>query len=221
MEVEGVGRRVLEEARTIDRASYRWELIDLNALVANTTGGAMRAIRPKAPGTADVLTLTDVELPPPGPGQAQVAVTFAGVNFIDVYHRTGQYPLPAPLPLGREGAGVVTAVGPGVALAVGARVAWCDVGGSYAEAIVAPADKLVPVPDGVGLDVAAAVMLQGLTAHYLATSTYALTTGSRCLIHAAAGGVGLLLCQLARAAGADVLGTVSSDASKVVLPTES
>lgn len=172
----------------------------------------MRAIRPTAPGPADVLTLTDLELPPPGPGQAQVAVAFAGVNFIDVYHRTGQYPLPTPLPLGREGAGVVTAVGSGVALAVGARVAWCDAPGSYAEAIVAPADKLVPVPDGVGLDVAAAVMLQGLTAHYLATSTFALTAGSRCLVHAAAGGVGLLLCQLARAAGADVLGTVSSDA---------
>jgi NADPH2:quinone reductase len=172
----------------------------------------MRAIRPNAPGTADVLTLTEVELAPPGPGQAQVAVAFAGVNFIDVYQRSGQYPLPTPLPLGREGAGVVTAVGPGVALAVGARVAWCDVAGSYAEAIVAPADKLVAVPDGVALDVAAATMLQGLTAHYLATSTYALAAGARCLVHAAAGGVGLMLCQLARAAGADVLGTVSSDA---------
>ena len=172
----------------------------------------MRAIRPAAPGGSEVLTVSDAELPLPGPGQVRVDVAYAGVNFIDVYRRTGQYPLPAPLPLGREGAGTVAAVGPGVALAVGDRVAWADAGGSYAEAVNVAADKLVPVPAGVGLDVAAATMLQGLTAHYLATSTFALGPGTACLIHAAAGGVGLLLCQLARAAGADVLGTVSSDA---------
>lgn len=157
--------------------------------------------------------MSEVPPPPaPGPGQVRVAVAFAGVNFIDVYHRSGQYPMPFPIPLGREGAGVVEAVGPDVALAVGDRVAWCDVGGSYAEAVVAPADKLVRVPDATSLDQAAAAMLQGMTAHYLATSTYELRPGSRCLIHAAAGGVGLIFCQLARAAGAEIFGTVSSDA---------
>ena len=169
------------------------------------------AIRPAAPGGPDVLVPADVTLRPPGPGEARVRVAYAGVNFIDVYHRTGQYPLPAPMPLGSEGAGVVESVGPGVELAAGARVAWSGVPGSYTTGLIAPADKLVPVPEGLGLDQAAAVMLQGLTAHYLVTSVFALTTRQRCLIHAAAGGVGLLLVQLARTAGAEVFGTVSSD----------
>lgn len=173
--------------------------------------GAMRAIWPAAPGGPEVMLLGDVERGEPGPGQARVHVAFAGVNFIDVYHRSGQYPMPSPMPLGREGAGTIEAVGEGVTLQVGDRVAWCDVGGSYAEQIVAPVDKLVPVPDDTPLDRAAAVMLQGLTAHYLATSVFELKAGSRCLIHAAAGGVGLLLCQLARRAGAEVFGTVSTD----------
>lgn len=172
----------------------------------------MRAIRPRAPGGPEVMTLAEVAPGAIGPGQVRVKVAFAGVNFIDVYHRSGQYAMPSPLPLGREGAGVVVEVGAGVALAPGARVAWCDVPGSYAEEVIAPADKLVAVPDGTALDQAAAVMLQGLTAHYLATSTFPLEAGDRCLVHAAAGGVGLLLCQLARQAGAEVFGTVSSDA---------
>ena len=171
----------------------------------------MRAIRPAAIGGPEVLVTSEAAVAAPGPGEVRVKVAFAGVNFIDVYHRTGQYPMPSPIPLGREGAGVVEAVGAGVALAAGDHVAWCDVPGSYAEAVVGPAEKFVRVPDGASLEQAAAVMLQGLTAHYLATSTYELTAGSRCLVHAAAGGVGLLLCQLARAAGAEVLGTVSSD----------
>ncbi len=178
----------------------------------------MRAIRPTAPGGPDILTLSDVDLPDPGPGQARVKVAFAGINFIDVYHRTGQYAMPSPIPLGREGAGTVEAIGAGVALSPGDRVAWSDVGGSYAEAVLAPADKLVRVPDSTPLDLAAAAMLQGMTAHYLATSTYELRPGSTCLVHAAAGGVGLLLCQLASAAGATVFGTVSTD-DKAALAT--
>jgi NADPH2:quinone reductase len=171
----------------------------------------MLAIRPAAPGGPEVLTPGPLRLPDPGPGQARVKVAFAGVNFIDIYQRTGQYAVAAPLPLGLEGAGVVEAVGSGVAFRPGARVAWCAAPGSYASAVIAPADKLVPVPDGVRLEQAAAVMLQGLTAHYLMTSVFALHPGHRCLVHAAAGGVGLLLCQLARTAGAEVFGTVSSD----------
>jgi len=171
-----------------------------------------RAIRPAGPGGPDLLQPIDVEVPAPGPGRVRVRVAYAGVNFIDVYHRTGQYPLPAPLPLGLEGAGTVEAAGPGVELAAGAAVAWCGVPGSYATVIDAPADKLVAVPDGLDLELAAAAMLQGLTAHYLATSTFALAPGHRCLVHAAAGGVGQLLCQLAHQAGAWVAGTVSSDA---------
>lgn len=173
--------------------------------------GGMRAIRPGATGGPDVLTVAEVEEPAVGKGQVRVKVAFAGVNFIDVYFRRGEYPMPVPLLLGREGAGTVEEVGEGAAWQVGDRVAWCDVVGSYAERVVAPADKLVAVPDGLKLDRAAAVMLQGLTAHYLARSTFPLRAGHRCLVHAAAGGVGLLLCQLARAAGAEVVGTVSSD----------
>lgn len=157
------------------------------------------------------MVLRDVEPAAAGPGQARIKVAFAGVNFIDVYHRSGQYVLPSPLLLGREGAGVVDEVGAGVTLAPGDRVAWADLAGSYADELVAPADKLVAVPATTSLEHAAALMLQGMTAHYLATSVYELRPGSRCLIHAAAGGVGLLLCQLARAAGAESYGTVSTD----------
>jgi NADPH2:quinone reductase len=175
------------------------------------------AIRPAAPGGPEVLAPTDVELPPaPAAGHARVRVRFAGVNFIDVYQRSGAYPLPRPLPLGQEGAGEIEALGadvdPALGLAVGTRVAWSNVLGSYASHLDAPAERLVAVPAGLTLDQAAAAMLQGMTAHYLTRSTFPLAAGQRCLIHAAAGGVGQLACQLARAAGATVLGTVSTDA---------
>lgn len=172
----------------------------------------MRAIRPDVPGGAELLVPREVDGRPPGPGEVRVRVAFAGVNYIDVYQRSGQYPLPRPLPLGLEGAGTVVEVGPGAGAAVGDRVAWCGVAGSYAEEITAPVERLVAVPTGLGLDQAAAAMLQGLTAHYLAASTFPLGPGHRCLIHAAAGGVGLLLGQLAAAAGATAIGTVSTEA---------
>lgn len=172
----------------------------------------MLAIRPPAPGGPDQLVLAEASSRAPGPGEARVRVAFAGVNFIDVYHRTGLYPQPRPIPLGQEGAGVVEEVGDGVELRVGEKVAWCGVPGSYATEVVAPAAALVPVPPGLQLERAAALMLQGLTAHYLVASTFPLGPGNRCLVHAAAGGVGLLLGQLARRAGAIPIGTVSSEA---------
>ena len=171
----------------------------------------MRAIRPAATGGPEVMTLSDVADEPLGRGQVRVKVAFAGINFIDVYFRSGQYPAPAPLPLGREGAGTVLEVGEGADWKVGDRVAWSDVAGSYAERVVAPGDRLVAVPEETRLDRAAAVMLQGMTAHYLVKSTYPLRAGQSCLVHAAAGGVGLLLCQMARTIGAEVFGTVSTD----------
>jgi NADPH2:quinone reductase len=174
------------------------------------------AIRPAAPGGPEVLVPAELALPPLAAGAVRVRVRFAGVNFIDVYQRSGAYPLPRPLPIGQEGAGEIEALGAGVdpalGLSVGSRVAWTGVPGSYASHVDAPAAKLVVVPAALGLDQAAAAMLQGMTAHYLTRSTFPLAPGHRCLIHAAAGGVGQLACQLARAAGATVLGTVSTDA---------
>ncbi len=172
----------------------------------------MRAIRSPEPGGPDTMQLVELPTPAPGPGQARVRVAFAGVNFIDVYHRTGAYPGPRPIPLGLEGAGVVEAVGDGVALAPGARVAWTGVPGSYATHVVAPAERLVELPAGLDARAGAALMLQGLTAHYLTTSTFPLAAGHTCLVHAAAGGAGLLIVQLARRAGATVIGTVSTEA---------
>jgi NADPH:quinone reductase len=163
------------------------------------------------PGGPEAMALEERETPAPGPGQALVRVEAAGVNFIDVYHRTGLYPQPAPIPIGLEGAGVVEAVGPDAEIESGARVAWQGVPGSYASHVVAPASRLVPVPAELELRDAAAAMLQGMTAHYLAFSTHTLEEGQRCLVHAAAGGVGLLLCQLARGAGAHVIGTCSTE----------
>lgn len=172
----------------------------------------MRAVRVHAPGGADALQLDTVPVPRPGPGEALVHVAYAGVNFIDVYKRTGLYPVPMPATVGEEGAGTVTAVGEGVdAVAVGTRVAWAGVGGAYAEYAVVPAARLVPLPAGVTAAQGAAVMLQGMTAHYLATATYALGPESRCVVHAAAGGVGLLLVQIARRRGATVFATAGSD----------
>ncbi len=173
----------------------------------------MKAIRIHATGGPEVLRHDDVPQPAPGPGQALVRVAAAGVNYIDTYHRTGLYPLPLPATLGQEGAGTVTAVGRGVVdLKAGDRVAWTGVQGSYAEYVLAPADRLVNVPPALSLELAAAAMLQGMTAHYLARTTYPLQAGDACLVHAAAGGVGLLLVQIAKLRGARVIGTVSTEA---------
>jgi NADPH2:quinone reductase len=172
----------------------------------------MKAVRIASYGGPEVMTVEDIPVPEPGPGQALVRVAAAGVNFIDIYDRTGSYPGELPMTLGREGAGVVEAVGPDVTLvSAGDRVAWTMLRGSYAEYCVLPADRLVPVPDGLSFADAAAAMLQPITAHYLTSSTYPLSPGKSCLVHAAAGGVGLLLCQLAAAAGAHVIGTVSTE----------
>ena len=173
----------------------------------------MRVIRIDGFGGPEVLRLAEVPDPSPGPGQVVVRVEAAGVNFIDVYHRTGLYPNPLPLVPGMEGAGVVTQRGSGVAtLREGDRVAWTGVLGSYAERLLLAADRAVVVPSGIGNDTAAAVMLQGLTAHYLCTSTFPLEKGHVCLVHAAAGGVGLLLVQMAKRRGARVIGTVGTEA---------
>ncbi len=168
----------------------------------------MKAIRVTAPGGAEVLRLEDVPTPAPQEGEALVRIEAAGVNFIDVYYRTGQYKAAFPLTLGMEGAGTVEAVGPGVeGVRRGDRVGSVNFAGSYAEYATAKADRLVPVPEGVSTRQAAAALLQGMTAHYLTRSTYPLRAGDTCLVHAAAGGVGLLLCQIARKAGARVIGT--------------
>ncbi len=171
----------------------------------------MKAIRVHAPGGPEALRFEDIPDPVPAPGEALVKVDRAGVNFIDVYHRTGLYKLPLPVTLGQEGAGVVTAIGAEVTdVYPGDRVAWAGASGSYAEIVTVPASRLVPIPEGVSARDAAAAMLQGMTAHYLAHSTRPLRAGDSCLVHAAAGGVGLLLCQMAAAAGARVFGTVST-----------
>jgi NADPH2:quinone reductase len=172
----------------------------------------MKAIRIHTPGGPEALKFDDVPEPTPGPGQAFVKLAAAGVNFIDVYFRTGMYKAPLPLTLGLEGAGVVTAVGTGVTdVKIGDAVAWTGVPGSYAQMAVVPADRLVKLPPGVEPKVGAAAMLQGLTAHYLVRSSYPLKKGDTCLVHAAAGGMGLLLCQMGKMLGATVIGTVSTE----------
>jgi NADPH2:quinone reductase len=164
-------------------------------------------------GGTEVLQYEDVPVPTAGQGEALVRVEAAGVNFIDVYRRTGLYKVELPHTLGQEGAGTVDAVGPGVTdVAIGDRVAFTDVPGAYAQYAVAPADRLIPIPPKVSNRQAAAVILQGLTAHYLALATYPLEPGDVCLVHAAAGGVGLLLCQIAKRRGARVIATVSTEA---------
>ncbi|HEX6669033.1 MAG TPA: quinone oxidoreductase [Gemmatimonadales bacterium] len=172
----------------------------------------MKAIRVQSTGGPEVLRLEDVPTPEPGPGQLLLRVEAAGVNFIDVYQRKGLYRLPLPFTPGREAAGVVERVGAGVTtLKPGDRVVSETVAGGYAEFTVVAAERAVPLPDGLDTRVAAAVMLQGLTAHYLAFSTYPLRPGDTCLVHAAAGGVGLLLCQIASRLGARVIGTAGSE----------
>lgn len=169
-----------------------------------------RALRVPTTGDATVLRVEPVDVPDPGPGQARVRVAAAGVNFIDVYQREGIYPIPTPFTTGNEGAGVVDAVGDGVPWAVGDRVAWAMTAGSAAELALVADRMLVPVPDSVALDVAAAAMLQGMTAHYLVTSTYAVQPGDIVLVHAAAGGVGQWLVQWCTALGATVVATAGS-----------
>ncbi|GGO78182.1 quinone oxidoreductase family protein [Nonomuraea cavernae] len=172
----------------------------------------MRAIVITAQGGPDVLVYAEHPDPVPGEGEVLVDVAASGVNFIDIYHRSGAYPLSLPSPIGTEGAGVVSAVGPGVRdVAVGDTVAWVNVLGSYAEKAVVPAARTVPVPDGVPAEVAAAAMLQGMTAHYLTHSTHEVREGDNVLVHAAAGGMGQLLTQLAKLRGARVFATVSTE----------
>jgi NADPH:quinone reductase len=172
----------------------------------------MRAMRVHAPGGPDAIAEDRIPVPAPGPGEALVRVEFVGVNFIDIYKRSGLYTVPLPSTIGEEGAGTVEAVGEGVTdIRAGDRVAWASIGGACAEYAIVPAARLVPVPREVDSRVAAAVMLQGMTAHYLATTTYPLAEGHRCLVHAAAGGVGLLLVQIAKRRGAHVIGTAGTD----------
>ncbi|HEY5439895.1 MAG TPA: quinone oxidoreductase [Gemmatimonadaceae bacterium] len=172
----------------------------------------MRAIRIHETGGPEVMQLETIDDPAPGTGEALVHMESIGVNFVEVYYRKGLYKNPLPFTPGSEGAGTVVAVGAGVRdVAVGDRVTSQSFQGSYAELALAKADKLVRIPDGLEARIAAAAMLQGMTAHYLATSVYPLKAGERCLVHAAAGGVGLILCQIARRIGAHVIGTVSTE----------
>lgn len=172
----------------------------------------MRAIRVEEFGGPEVLVGQDVRAPEPGPGQLRLAVEAVGVNFIDTYRRTGRYPVNLPSTPGTEAAGVVDAVGPGVTeFGIGDRVATAGGRGAYAGQVLVPVAEAVPVPDGVDLRTAAAVLLQGMTAHYLATSTFPLAPGHTALVTAAAGGTGRLLVQVAKLRGARVLGTVSTD----------
>ncbi|MEO6525347.1 MAG: quinone oxidoreductase [Gemmatimonadaceae bacterium] len=171
----------------------------------------MKSIRVHEVGGPEVLRLDTVEEPVPGPGEVLVRLEAIGVNFLEIYHRKGLYKKNLPFTPGAEGAGTVVAVGPGVdAVHVGERVASESFAGSYAELAVANADRVVALPDGLSARDGAAAMLQGMTAHYLATSVYALQPGDVCLVHAAAGGVGLLLCQIAKRRNAIVIGTVST-----------
>ena len=172
----------------------------------------MRAIRVNETGGPEVLAFETIDDPEPGPGEALVRMEAIGLNFLEVYHRTGLYKTAVPFTPGSEGAGTVVAIGDGTTnVAVGDRVASQSFAGAYAELAIAKADRLVRIPEGVDTRSGAAAMLQGMTAHYLATSVYPLAAGEWCLVHAAAGGVGLLLCQIARRLGAQVIGTVSTE----------
>ena len=172
----------------------------------------MKAVRIHTPGGPEVLTYEDVPEPRPKAGEAVVKVDAAGLNYIDVYYRSGLYKAELPMTLGMEAGGVVTAVGPNVTeVKVGDKVAYTGVPGAYAQYAAVPAQRLVTLPAGVSTKQGAAAMLQGMTAHYLACSTYPLKKGDTCLVHAAAGGVGLLLVQIAKLRGARVIGTVSTE----------
>jgi NADPH:quinone reductase len=172
----------------------------------------MKAVRIHTPGGPEAMTLDDVPQPEPKAGEALVKVDAAGLNYIDVYFRTGLYKANLPLTIGMEAGGTVAAVGANVTeVSVGDKVAYTGIPGAYAEYAVVPAARLVKLPAGLTTKHGAAMMLQGMTAHYLACSTYPLKSGDTCLVHAAAGGVGLLLCQIAKLRGARVIGTVSTD----------
>ena len=178
----------------------------------------MRAIQILQTGGPDQLTLKNLPDPVPGPGEALVRIEASGVNFIDTYLREGRYPATLPYTLGQEAAGRIISLGPHIegapdlGLTPGARVCWTGVAGTYAELATAPVDRLVPIPDGVSAPQAAAAISQGMTAHYLVHSTYSIQPGDTVLIHAGAGGTGLLLTQLAKSLGARVLTTVSTEA---------
>jgi NADPH:quinone reductase len=173
----------------------------------------VRAVVVRELGGPEAMALAEHSDPVPGPGQVLVQVAAAGVNFIDIYRRSGVYPQPAPYVPGSEGAGTVLAVGEGVSeFAAGDHVAWAEGPGSYAERVAVDARWAVPVPAGVDLKVAAAAMLQGLTAHYLCRSTHPVTEGTVAVVHAAAGGVGLLLTQMIKGLGGTVIATTSSTA---------
>src|SRR5882757_7655594 len=172
----------------------------------------MKAIQVKTVGGPEAMEVAELPVPEPKANEAVVRLAASGVNFIDVYVREGRYKSPLPVIPGQEGAGVVTTVGADVSsLKVGDRVAWTSVLGSYAEYAAVPADRLVPIPPGVSDQQAAATMLQGMTPHYLSHDTYPLKQGETALVHAAAGGVGLLLVQMARNIGARVIATVSTE----------
>ena len=172
----------------------------------------MKVVRVHTIGGPEVLQVDEVEVPTPGPGEALVKVAAAGVNYLDVQYRTGRVKAPLPFIIGSEGAGVVTAAGPDVTdVRVGDRVAWAMVLGAYAEYAVVPAARLVPVPERISLEDAAAIMLQGMTAHYLTHSTYPLKPGETALVHAAAGGAGRLVTQTAKLRGARVIATAGTD----------
>lgn len=173
----------------------------------------MKQIQAKQCGSPDVMQIVEIETPSPGPGQALVRIAASGVNYIDIYFRTGLYKADLPITIGMEAAGVVEAIGPDVTeVAVGDRVAYAMARGSYADYAVVPAWQLIKVPANVRLEDAAAAMLQGMTAHYLTHSTYPLKPGDTALVHAAAGGAGSLIVQMAKALGARVIGTVSTEA---------
>ncbi|NWG07615.1 MAG: quinone oxidoreductase [Chloroflexi bacterium] len=172
----------------------------------------MKAVRVHQYGGLEALKYEDVPVPEPGEGEARVKIEAAGVNFIDIYHRIGRYQGSLPLTLGQEAAGTVDAVGPGVTdVKPGDRVAFASVQGTYADFAVAPTWRLLPIPAGVDSQTAAAALLQGMTAHYLALSTYPLKKGDTVLVHAAGGGTGQLLVQIAKRCGARVIGTVSTE----------
>lgn len=173
----------------------------------------MHAIRVPISGGPEVVRYEELPMPQPGPGEALVRIEAIGVNYVDCYQRAGIYQMPLPFTAGSEAAGVVEAVGPQVTTTrVGDRVAYAGVRGAYATHALVPADRLVQIPDGVDVRTAAAVMLQGMTAHYLSHSTYPLKSQDTALVHAAAGGVGLLLVQMSKQRGARVIGTVSTNA---------
>ena len=173
----------------------------------------MKAIRVNEHGGPEVLAFVDVDTPCIGEGEVLLKIESAGINFIDTYQRSGLYQIPLPSTLGLEAAGTVVETGANVTgLNIGDRVAYTNVAGAYAEFAAVPADKLIAIPEGVSFDQGAAAMLQGCTAHYLCMSTYPVKAGDRCLIHAAAGGVGLLLIQMVKMLGGFVIGTVSTEA---------